>query len=115
MLAVAPAAAYADLVAGTFVHNTRPSRTALGLTGREAAPLLIGAPLPVIVLVLSALGLLEIRRAVDLAQIVSYATHLIYGWLAVRRLEASLPTRIVVGLTFAAIGFVLVALKAAFH
>src|SRR5262249_16648936 len=52
VLTVVLAEVYADLIAGTFVHHKRPSRTELGLTGREAAPLLIGAPLPVLVLVL---------------------------------------------------------------
>src|SRR5215204_299280 len=47
VLAVALAEVYADLIAGMLVHHKRPSRTELGLTGREAAPLLIGAPLPI--------------------------------------------------------------------
>jgi hypothetical protein len=115
VLAVALAEVYADLIAGMFVHHKRPSRTELGLTGREAAPLLIGAPLPIGVLVLSALGLVEIRHAIDAAQIVAYATLLVVGWRTARQLDARLPARVVGGLTLAAIGFLLVALKAAFH
>src|SRR5215212_627158 len=115
VLTLALAEVYADLIAGMLVHNKRPSRTELGLTGREAAPLLIGAPLPVIVLILSALGLVEIHRAIDLAQVIAYSFLLVYGWRAVQRLEGKLATRVVVGLTFAAIGFLLVALKAAYH
>jgi hypothetical protein len=115
VLAVALAEVYADLIAGTLVHNKRPSGTTLGLTMREAGPLLIGAPLPVIVLVLSALGLVEIHRAIDLAQIIAYTTLLIYGWRAAWQLDSRVAPRVITGLTFAGIGFLLVALKAAFH
>jgi hypothetical protein len=115
VLAVALFEAYADAIAGMLVHHRRLSRTELGLTGREAAPLLVGAPLPVAVLVLSALGLLEIHRAIDVAQIVAYATLLLYGWRTARQLDARLAPRLVGGLTFVAIGFLLVAVKSAYH
>src|SRR5262249_20810424 len=106
---------YADAIAGMFVHHKRLSRSEAGHIGREAAPLLIGAPLPVVVLILSALGLVEIHRAIDVAQVVAYATLLVYGWRTAQYLDARLATRVVGCLTFAAIGFLLVAIKAAFH
>ena len=115
VLAVALAEVYADLIAGMLVHHKRPSRTELGLTGREAAPLLIGAPLPIVALVLSALGWVGIHRAIDAAQVIAYTTLLLFGWRTARQLDTRLPARVMAGLTFAAIGFLLVAIKAAFH
>lgn len=113
LLLVALADAYADAIAGMVVHKHPPNRTELRGVGRGIVPVLFGAPLPLLVLVLSAMGVISIRHAVDLAEIIAYATLLLFGWWMVRNLN---PTaRVIGGVTMVVIAFVLVALKAAFH
>ena len=113
LLLVALAEAYADAIAGMVVHKHRPGRTDFRDVGRGVVPVMIGAPLPVIVLVVSALGLISIRHAIDLAEIIAYATLLFYGWWMVRNLGAA--SRVIGGVTMFVVAFRLVALKAAFH
>jgi hypothetical protein len=115
LLAVVLAEIYADVFAGMFVHKKRLCRGDLRHLGRETAPLLMGLPLPVGVLVLSAFGLIGIHHAIDGAQIMAYATLLICGWWMARNLGARQTARVVGGVTMFAIAFALVALKAAFH
>jgi len=115
LLAVALAEVYSDVFAGMFVQKKRLCRNDLGHLGREAAPLLIGLPLPVAVLVISALGLVGIHHAIDAAQIIAYGSQLICGWWMARNMGARQAARVAGGITMFAIAFALVALKAAFH
>ncbi len=115
LVAVALAEVYSDVFAGMFVQKKRLCRDDLRHLGRETAPLLIGLPLPVGVLVLSALGLVGIHHAIDAAQIMAYATLLFCGWWLARNLGARQAARVAGGVTMFAIAFALVALKAAFH
>ena len=115
LLAVALAEVYSDVFAGMFVHKKRVCRDDLGHLGRETAPLLIGLPLPVAVLVISALGLVGIHHAIDAAQIIAYTSLMICGWWMARNLGARQSARLLGGITMFVIAFALVALKAAFH
>jgi hypothetical protein len=115
LVAVALAEVYSDAFAGMFVRKKRLCREDLRHLGRETAPLLVGLPLPVGVLVLSALGLVGIHHAIDAAQIMAYATLLLCGWWLARNLGARQTARVAGGVTMFAIAFALVALKAAFH
>ena len=97
LLAVALAEVYSDVFAGLFAHKKRLCRDALGHLGRETAPLLIGLPLPVAVLVISALGLVGIHHAIDAAQIIAYTSLLICGWWMARNLGARQAARVLDG------------------
>jgi len=106
---------YADAIGALLGQETRLTRNHLVEFWHEATPVLVGAQGPTVVLILSALGVMSVDRAIDVAQVVAFATLFAYGWRIGQKLDVPIPRRVVSGLVLIAIGGVLVLIKAAFH
>lgn len=114
-LAVALADAYSDSIAEMIGGRHRLSREDLRAIRRDVTPILTGAQPPTLLLLASALGLLSVETAIDLAQVVAAMLLFGFGLRAGQLLHESWPRRLLSGLILVAIGGLVVGIKAAFH
>jgi hemolysin III len=114
-LAVALVDAYADSIAEMLSRGRTLLWDELRAIGRDVAPILVGAQGPTLVMILSALGLLTVDDAIDLAQAVAFLFLFGYGWRVGKLLHEHWARRLVSGLILVAIGGFIVGIKAAFH
>jgi hemolysin III len=98
-----------------LAHGRTLSWDELRAIGRDVGPILVGAQGPTLLLVLSALGLLDVEDAIDLAQVVAFVFLFGYGWRVGMLLHEHWARRLVSGLILVAIGGFIVGIKAAFH
>ena len=102
---------YADYI-GEVIRTTRhPSRAELAMAVRNAAVGFALAILPVAILLLAATDAIALDTAFDLAEWVGVATLGLFAVVANRRAGLPMARSVLIGLGFAAIGAVLVALK----
>ncbi len=114
-LAVALADAYSDTIAEMIAGRGHITRAELMKIARDVAPVLTGAQAPTVLLLLSALGLMSVKSAITLAQIVSFLLLFGFGWRVGQLLHEGTLRRLVSGLTLVLIGGLVVGLKAAVH
>lgn len=81
----------------------------------DAAPVLVGAQGPTVILVLAGLGVMSMPTAITIAQVVAFLTLFGYGWRIGQLLDARFSRRLLSGLVLLAIGGILVGIKAALH
>ena len=114
-LAVALIEVYAEAIGVLLGRSGRLDRQELAHMWHEAAPVMVGAQGPTVVLVLSALGLMSVETAIDIAQVVAFLTLFGYGWRIGQLLDQRWTRQVASGLILVAIGGLLVGIKAAFH
>jgi hypothetical protein len=114
-LAVALIEVYAEAIGELLGRRGRLARTDLAHFWEDASPVIVGAQGPTIILLLSALGLMDVETAIDVAQVVAFVTLFAYGWHIGENLGVSVFRRLLSGLALVAIGSILVVIKAAFH
>lgn len=114
-LAIALIEVYAETIGELLGRRDRLARKDLVHFWHDATPVLVGAQGPTIALILSALGVMSVETAIDIAQLVAFATLFAYGWRVGQMLNVPIVRRIVSGLVLVGIGVLLVLIKAAFH
>lgn len=114
-LAIALIEVYAETIGELLGGRHRLARNDLVHFWHDATPVLVGAQGPTIVLILSALGLMSVETAIDIAQLVAFVTLFVYGWRIGQMLDVPIVRRVLSGLILVAIGGLLVGIKAAFH
>lgn len=81
----------------------------------DAAPVMVGAQGPTVVMILSALGLMSVETAIDIAQLIAFLTLFGFGWRIGQLLDSRLSRQLISGLILVAFGGLFVGIKAAFH
>ena len=114
-LAIALAEAYAEIVAGIIAEQRHPTRAELREVWSSVSPVLIGAQMPAVVLLLSALGFYPIEQAITLAEVVVFVLLFSYGWRVAVILHENWIHRALAGLLFVGAGALVVGIKALFH
>ncbi len=114
-LAIAFVEMYAELVGETIGHQRALSRVEQLHIWDTVRPVLIGAQLPTIILLLSALGFYSVDTAIDIDQAVVFVLLAAYGVRAILFQHQTPLKRIVGGILLLLIGLMAVAFKVAFH
>jgi hypothetical protein len=114
-VAVAMVDAYSESIAIMLAEERGLTLGDLRDIRHEVAPVLIGAQAPTGILLLSAIGLFSVERAISLAQVVAFLLLFSYGWRVGSMLHEQWLRRIASGLILVAIGAIAVGIKAAFH
>jgi len=114
-LAVALVEAYADSIAEIIARGGELSRSDFREIAHDVAPVMIGAQGPTVVFLFAAFGLVSVGHAIDLAQLVAFATLFGFGWRIGKLLHEQRLRQLVSGLLLVAIGGLIVGIKAAFH
>lgn len=110
--AVALIDVYAESVSYMVQHGKRPD---LREIWREVSPVLVGAQGPSLIMVASAIGLVGIDRAIDIAQVFSFLTLFAFGWKVGRTLHLNAFRQLLSGFVLVAIGALIVGVKVAVH
>lgn len=114
-LAVALADLYSETIGRTLSHQRRPSRTELREIWHDVSPVLIGAQVPTLVLLLSATGLFSTRTAIFIAEVLANLLLFGYGWRAGQAQHRHWFRQLMSALFLVAIGGLIVGIKALFH
>jgi hemolysin III len=114
-LVVALIEVYAETIGEMLGRSGRLGRQDVAHMWHDAAPVMVGAQGPTVVLVLSALGLMSVETAIDIAQVIAFLTLFGYGWRIGQLLDRRWTRQLFSGLILIAIGGLLVGIKAAFH
>jgi hemolysin III len=114
-LVVALIEVYAETIGMMLGRSSRLGRQDVAHMWHDAAPVMVGAQGPTVVLVLSALGLMSVETAIDIAQVIAFVTLFGYGWRIGQLLDRRWTRQLLSGLLLLAIGALLVGIKSAFH
>jgi hemolysin III len=114
-LAIALAEAYSEIIAGIIAEQRHPTRAELRRVWSGVSPVLIGAQVPAVVLLLSALGFFPIEQALTLAEIAVFLLLFSYGWRVAVVLHENWIHRVLAGLLFVGAGALVVGIKTLFH
>jgi hypothetical protein len=114
-LAVALVDAYSESIAIMLAESRGLSLDDLRAIRHEVAPVLVGAQAPTLLLLLAAIGLFSVDRALQLAEIVAFLLLFSYGWRVGSMLHERWFKQLLSGLVLVAIGGIAVGIKAAFH
>lgn len=114
-LAVALADAYSESLAAMLATQHRLSRDDLHTIRREVTPVMLGAQGPTLLLLLAAVGLLSVERAISFAQVLTFLLLFGFGWRVGQLLNEHWLRQLISGLLLVAIGGLAVGIKAAFH
>ena len=114
-LAVALVDAYSDWIAEMLAEQRKLTRDDIGRILGDVAPVMIGAQTPTVLLLLAALGILEIDTAIQLAQAAAFLLLFGYGWRIGQLLHERRSRQLISGLILVAIGALIVGIKSAFH
>lgn len=71
-LAVALVDTYSETIAGMLSSQRRLSRDELREIWRDVSPVLVGAQAPTLILLVSAIGLFSVERAITIAEVVAF-------------------------------------------
>ena len=114
-LAVALLEAYSVAIAEMLARERGLSRDEFRAIRRDVGPVIVSAQGPTILLLIAAIGLISVERAIDLAQLVAFLFLFGYGWRIGKLLHERWLLQIMSGLLLVAIGGIIVGIKAAFH
>ena len=114
-LAVALVETYAATIAATLSRRRALAGEEQGVIWRSVMPVVTGAQAPTIVLLLSALGLFPVGRAITIAQIVVALLRFGYGLRVGQILHQHRLQQLISGLALVAIAGLLVTIKVLFH
>jgi hypothetical protein len=107
--------AYSESIAIMLAESRGLSLDDLRAIRHEVAPVLVGAQAPTLLLLLAAIGLFSVDRALQLAEIVAFLLLFSYGWRVGSMLHERWFKQLLSGLVLVAIGGIAVGIKAAFH
>jgi hypothetical protein len=114
-LAVALAELYAEIIGAETRKRRHVTRSDVGPFVRDAGAVAFGAAAPAIFVVLSAIGLFDLDTGLTIAKWTGLALIGAYGYVGDRFAGGSVPSAFLHGLAVAAIGGLLIALKALVH
>lgn len=106
---------YADYLAGTIRAGRAPTKKERNLAFTDAAAGTVAAILPIAFFVLAALGVMEMPAAFDAAVWTGVAVVGFYAFAANRLGGMGITRSVLAGIAFAALGAILVLIKAAVH
>ncbi|KQM82220.1 hypothetical protein [Agromyces sp. Leaf222] len=115
ILAITAAGLAADVISFLSVHSRFPDGHEVRVMLRIAASALASAGVPVVVLVLAAVGLVELETALRIVSVVYVVTLGVIAYLGVRRTHAAWWKQLVALATLMAVGLSVVLIQLAAH
>lgn len=114
-LAVALLDTYSETIGGILAQERRLSGSEIREIWHDVTPVLVGAQAPTVVLLLSAFGLFPVESAITIAEVVCVLFLFSYGFRVGQLLHEHWLRQLISGLLLAAIGGLIVGIKALFH
>ena len=114
-LAVAMLDTYTETVAGMLFQGRRLTHAEVHAIWHDVSPVMVGAQVPTLVLLLSALGFFSVERAITIAEVVCVLFLFGYGYRVGQLLHERWFQQLASGLLLVAIGGLIVGIKALVH
>jgi hypothetical protein len=115
IVAIAAAGFVAEMVAHLVVHAAFPDHQELGRMARVSGSAVASASIPLVLLILAAVGFLELERALRAASMLYTVTLGLVGFIAVRRTRVAVWQQLIALGALGALGVAVVALQQLAH